>query len=110
MVNSPDYLARDRYDVVAPYIEDRDALDHAFASLDELESLALSYDAESGPITVSNVERISEAAYCELIKDPRTRSRFGSAVLSRDVSYAMKEGLRTTKAEKARWQVGLTGL
>lgn len=48
MVNSPDYLERDMYDVVAPYIEDRDALDHAFALLGELESLALSYDAESG--------------------------------------------------------------
>lgn len=100
MINSTDYLARDLYDVVVAFLEDRKSLQDAFEHLSAEELKALEFDAASGVIQVRDLDRVIEPSYIELTSSFEEFNDFAAAILSRKVPTDMFEKLERMRRDR----------
>ena len=89
MIHNTDYLARDVYDLVVSYLEDRDALDRAFSSLEANELRALLFDVSRGIIKPQNLDRILDPTYPGIAQLGKLE-RYANAVLSEIATAALE--------------------
>ena len=94
MVNNSEYVARDLYDVVVAFIKDPESLNEVFGMLAEVERQSLIYDVQKGDAAVSDLERILEPAYSDLVASFDTFNKIAGEVLSRNVSKPSEKFLK----------------
>ena len=100
MIHSTDYLARDVYDIVVAYLEDRESLNEAMEYLTDEELRALVFDARSGAIQVRYLERILEPVYTEVTSSFEDINRFAEAILSQAITPELSGELEKIKSNK----------
>ena len=94
MINASRYVARDLYDVVICYGVERGSLNAAIGFLSPLERDSLRYDVKQGDTNVSDLDRVLEPAYPELITNLERFNLVAGEILAQDVS-ATTDGFLT---------------
>ena len=98
MLRSPRYLARDMYDLVACFIDDKQTYDNLFHALTQRERQSLLYDIERGDTRVLDLNRIIEPKYPQILESLDRFTHFANEVLSGRPSRPVVDELLEIKA------------
>lgn len=102
MLRSPRYLARDMYDLVACFMDDRQTYDDLYHALTRRERQSLLYDIERGDTRAQDLDRIIAPKYPQVLDSFDRFTHLANEVLSGNPSSSTRDELLTIKALRSK--------